>query len=70
MHDDDIHETPSSTPNFRTELAAQLAELAPEVIADGKVDVAKLQELLDGDAAEGSERFGLSKLSCGNIVYV
>ena len=59
MHDDDIHETPSSTPNFRTELAAQLAELAPEVIADGKVDVAKLQELLDGDAAEGNERFGL-----------
>ncbi|MBC9944360.1 site-specific DNA-methyltransferase [Leucobacter sp. cx-328] len=59
MHDDDIRETPSTTPNFRTELAAQLAELVPEAIADGKVDVAKLQELLDGDAAEGNERFGL-----------
>lgn len=59
MHEDDIHETPSSTPNFRTELAAQLAELVPEAIADGKVDVAKLQELLDGDAADGNERFGL-----------
>lgn len=56
---EDIHETPSSSPNFRTELAAQLAELVPEAIADGKVDVAKLQELLDGDAAEGNERFGL-----------
>lgn len=59
MSEPDIHETPSSTPNFRTELAAQLAELVPEAIADGKVDVTKLQELLDGDAAEGNERFGL-----------
>ncbi|GAA3587277.1 site-specific DNA-methyltransferase [Klugiella xanthotipulae] len=59
MSNDDIHETPSSTPNFRTELAAQLAELVPEAIADGKVDVVKLQELLDGDAADGNEHFGL-----------
>ena len=56
---DEIYETPSTTPNFQTELAAQLAELMPEVIADGKVDVEKLKELLDGDAADGSERFGL-----------
>lgn len=56
---DDIYETPSTTPNFQTELAAQLAELIPEAIADGKVDVEKLKELLDGDAADGSERFGL-----------
>ena len=56
---DDVHETPSTTPNFRTELAARLAELAPEAIADGKVDIVKLQELLDGDAADSSERFGL-----------
>ncbi|KGM14433.1 site-specific DNA-methyltransferase [Cellulomonas bogoriensis] len=56
---DEIHETPSSTPNFRTELAAQLADLVPEAVADGKVDVEKLKELLDGDAADSSERFGL-----------
>jgi len=56
---EDIHETPSSSPNFRTELAAQLAELAPEIIADGKIDVAKLQELLEEDSADSSERFGL-----------
>lgn len=55
----DIHETPSTTPNFQTELAAQLADLIPEAIADGKVDVEKLKELLDGDVADGSERFGL-----------
>ena len=56
---DEIYETPSTTPNFRTDLAAQLADLIPEAIADGKVDVEKLKELLDGDAADRSERFGL-----------
>ncbi|WP_052450865.1 site-specific DNA-methyltransferase [Actinomyces polynesiensis] len=56
---DEIFETPSTTPNFQTELAAQLADLIPEAIADGKVDVEKLKELLDVDAADVSERFGL-----------
>jgi adenine-specific DNA-methyltransferase len=56
---DEIYQTPSATPNFRTELAAQLADLIPEAIADGKVDVEKLRELLAGDAADSSERFGL-----------
>lgn len=58
MHDD-IHETLSTTPSFKTELAAQLAELIPEVIADGKVDILKLQELLGSETADASERFGL-----------
>lgn len=56
---EDVFETPSSTPNFQTELAEQLAALVPEVVADGKIDVAKLQELIANDAAELSERFGL-----------
>jgi adenine-specific DNA-methyltransferase len=56
---EDVQETPSSTPNFKTELAKQLQELVPEAIADGKVDVAKLKELLGDDADDGSERFGL-----------
>ena len=56
---DEVHETPSGTPNFRTELAAQLADLIPEAIADGKVDVKKLTELLGDDAGEENERFGL-----------
>ena len=54
-----INEVPGSSPEFRTELAEQLAELAPEVIADGKIDVEKLKELLEGDASDTSERFGL-----------
>lgn len=56
---DDIYETPSTTPDFKTELAAKLAELVPEAVADGKVDVVKLQELLASDADDGNERFGL-----------
>lgn len=59
FNDDGVYETPSTTPNFRTELAAQLADLIPEAIADGKVDVVKLQELLSTDVADPTERFGL-----------
>lgn len=56
---DNIHETPSTTPNLKTELARQLHELAPEAVADGKVDVTKLKELLGDDAGPDTERFGL-----------
>lgn len=55
----EINEVSGSSPDFRTELAEQLAELAPEAIADGKIDVEKLKELLEGDASDTSERFGL-----------
>lgn len=55
----DVYETPSTTPNFQTELAAQLSELIPEAIADGKVDVEKLKELLGDDTGDDRERFGL-----------
>ena len=56
---DEIHEIPSTTPDLQTELARQLQELVPEAISDGKVDVAKLTELLATDAADSNERFGL-----------
>jgi len=55
----DVFEVPGATPNFRTELAAQLAELVPEAVADGKLDIEKLRELLAEDVADGNERFGL-----------
>jgi adenine-specific DNA-methyltransferase len=55
----DISETPSGTPDLKTELAAQLSELIPEAIADGKVDVERLKELLGQDAGDENERFGL-----------
>ena len=48
--DDDIHEVPSHTPDFRTGLAEELARLVPEAVADGKIDFEKLGELLDEDA--------------------
>ncbi len=55
----DIYETPGSTPDFKSELAAQLSERIPEAITDGKVDVEKLKELLGDDAGDDRERFGL-----------
>lgn len=58
-NDNDILQTPSTTPDLRTELAQQLEALVPEAIADGKVDVAKLKELLGDDAGSDTERFGL-----------
>ena len=57
--DFDVFDVPSSSPDFRTELAEQLAALVPEAVADGKIDVTKLQELLADDVADDSERFGL-----------
>lgn len=58
-HDTDIHELSGTSPEFRTQLAKQLEELAPEAVADGKVDVVKLKELLQEDAGDTNERFGL-----------
>lgn len=55
----DIHELSGKSPDFRTELARQLEELVPEAVADGKVYVAKLKELLQEDAGDTNERFGL-----------
>lgn len=48
-----------TTPNFQTELAAKIAEIAPEALSDGKLDVAKLRELVNGDAETSQEKFGL-----------
>jgi adenine-specific DNA-methyltransferase len=47
------------SPNFQTELAAQIADIAPQIISDGKLDVNKLRELVNGDAETAPEKFGL-----------
>ena len=54
-----LNQLPSTSPNFRTDLAKKLEELVPEAIADGRVDVVRLKELLAEDADEPNERFGL-----------
>lgn len=54
-----IYETPSATPNFTAEIAERIADLLPEAVADGKIDVQKLKEVLGDDAADDRERFGL-----------
>ena len=56
---DDIQSVQGTTPDFKTEFAKKLSELAPELVTDGKIDGKKLQVLLDGDEADDSERFGL-----------
>ena len=57
--DEEIQRLPAATPDFQTEIAHQLAEMLPEIVADGKIDVAALQAVLGDDAATGTERFGL-----------
>lgn len=52
-------DVPSSSPDFRTHLAKELARLAPEIMADGKLNVNRLAEMLGDDTASGNERFGL-----------
>ncbi len=47
------------SPNFQTELAAQIADIAPQIVSDGKLDVNKLRELVNGDAETAPEKFGL-----------
>lgn len=57
--DEEMHEVSGKSPDFQTELAKKLEELVPEAIADGKVDVTKIKELLAEDAGDVNERFGL-----------
>ncbi|MBS4943065.1 MAG: site-specific DNA-methyltransferase [Actinomyces graevenitzii] len=59
MNEEDISQVPPTTPNLHTDVARKLADLLPEVVADGKIDVAALQAVLGDDAAIGTERFGL-----------
>lgn len=49
----------ATTPNFRTEAAKKLAELFPEVVADGQIDTDALEELLNPDLEdeESNEKY-------------
>lgn len=57
---DKLNEVPHETPNFATEAASQLAELFPEIVADGKINLDTLKTILDIDVEDGRERFGLA----------
>lgn len=56
---DEIQQVPATSPNFQTDIARQLADLLPEIVADGKIDVAALRAVLGDDMATSDERFGL-----------
>lgn len=49
----------ATTPNFRTKVAKKLAELFPEVVADGQIDTDALEELLNSDLEdeESNEKY-------------
>ena len=51
-----------NTPNFRTEAAAKIAKLFPEVVADGQIDFEALQEALSPDLEidGGNEKYEFS----------
>ncbi|MGV9185213.1 site-specific DNA-methyltransferase [Arcanobacterium canis] len=54
------NKVPSTTPDFTTDAAAKLAELFPEIVADGKINLDTLKTILSADVEEGRERFGLT----------
>lgn len=49
----------ATTPNFRTEAAKKLAEIFPEIVADGQIDTDALEELLNPDLEdeESNEKY-------------
>ena len=55
-----INTVPATTPNFTTEAAAKLADLFPEIVADGRINLDTLKTMLDIDVEDGRERFGLT----------
>lgn len=57
---EELNEVPRTTPDFATEAAAKLAELFPEVAADGKINLDTLKTILDIDVEDSRERFGLT----------
>ena len=57
---DTTNQVPDTTPDFTTEAANKLAQLFPEVVADGKVDIEKLKTILGVDVDDARERFGLT----------
>ena len=57
---DMINKVPATTTDFTTKAANKLAELFPEVVSDGKVDIDKLKTILGVDVDNARERFGLT----------
>ncbi|WP_028471809.1 site-specific DNA-methyltransferase [Nocardioides alkalitolerans] len=56
------HATPDLRAELRDELVRRITDLAPEVVADGRIDLSRLHDLL-GEAADepgAPERFGLT----------
>lgn len=57
---EELNEVPGTTPDFTTDAASKLAELFPEVVSDGKINLETLRTILDIDVEDARERFGLT----------
>ena len=58
LDDFEIYEVPSSSANLKNELSIKLADLIPEIISDGKINLEKLRDVLGEDLDNSSERYG------------
>jgi adenine-specific DNA-methyltransferase len=58
IDDFEFQQVEGTTPNLVTELAQQLAAIAPEALSDGKIDLEKLRELISVDVDASGERYG------------
>lgn len=57
---EELNEVPRATPDFTTKAASQLAELFPEIVDDGKLNLDTLKTILGVDVEDARERFGLT----------
>lgn len=57
---EELNKVPRTTPDFTSEATKKLAELFPEIVTDGKVDLDKLKIILGDDVENSCERFGLT----------
>ncbi|MCS4535790.1 site-specific DNA-methyltransferase [Corynebacterium sp. HS2168-gen11] len=55
-----LQKIPHTTPDFTSDAAAKLADLFPEAIADGKINLDIIKTILGSDVEDTKERFGLT----------
>jgi adenine-specific DNA-methyltransferase len=58
LDDFEIHEVPSSSVKLKNELSIKLADLIPDLMSDGKINLEKLKEVIGEDLDNSTERYG------------
>ena len=57
--EDNFHEVESTSPDYQTQAAHDIAQLFPQAVSDGKIDIDVIKTLLGEDVSSTRERFGL-----------